>query len=274
MRFSNRNRAADITVLAAAVVFALAVRGPAPFLGLAVLALVFVPLERRLPLRRQRTLRSGLSTDLVHLLVNNVLVTVAAIGFAMALSLPLLWARRLDIESSLPTSAAIALALCVAFVGNYWGHRLGHTVPLLWRFHSVHHSIAQMDWLASGRLHPLDSALTQSLTIAPLLVLGYGGGTLAGATVVVVVIALFQHANTRLRLPVVRWVVNTPEWHHWHHSTDDAARDKNFGLPIVDLVFGTAYLPKGVGPSGFGTTEPVPQDSYLRQMAYPFTSAR
>jgi len=184
--------------------------------------------------------------------------------------LPLLWARPLDIAGSLPTSIAVGLALGVAFVGNYWGHRLSHTVPFLWRFHAVHHSIEQMDWLASGRLHPLDSAFTQALTIAPLLVLGYGRGTLAGAAVVFVVLALFQHANTRLRIPVVRWIVNTPEWHHWHHSTDAAARDKNFGLPVVDLIFGTAYLPNGARPSGFGTRDPVPPDSYLRQMAYPF----
>ena len=70
----------------------------------------------------------------------------------------------------------------------------------------------------------------------------------------------------------MRWVINTPEWHHWHHAIDDEARDKNFGLPVVDRIFGTAYLPKGARPEGLGTRSPVPADGYLRHLAYPFTA--
>ena len=54
-------------------------------------------------------------------------------------------------------------------------------------------------------------------------------------------------------------------------DVDDAeARDKNFGLPVVDKLFGTAYLPQDRRPTGFGVPDPVPQDGYLRQLAYPF----
>ena len=157
-------------------------------------------------------------------------------------------------------------------MANYWGHRLTHRVPFLWRFHSVHHSIEQMDWVASGRLHPLDQAFTQAFTIFPLVLLGYGAGVFGGVAVFITLLALFQHANVRLRFPGLRWVINTPEWHHWHHAIDDEARDKNFGLPVVDKVFGTAYLPKGARPVGFGTRSPVPADGYLRHLAYPFTA--
>jgi sterol desaturase/sphingolipid hydroxylase (fatty acid hydroxylase superfamily) len=146
-------------------------------------------------------------------------------------------------------------------------------VPFLWRFHSVHHSIEQMDWVASGRLHPLDQAFTQAFTVFPLVLLGYGAGVFGGVAVFITLLALFQHANVRLRFPGLRWVINTPEWHHWHHAIDDGARDKNFGLPVVDKVFGTAYLPKGARPSGFGTRSPVPADGYLRHLAYPFSPA-
>ena len=127
-------------------------------------------------------------------------------------------------------------------------------MPFLWRFHSVHHSIEQMDWVASGRLHPLDQAFTQAFTIFPLFLLGYGAGVFGGVAVFITLLALFQHANVRLRFPGVRWVINTPEWHHWHHAIDDVARDKNFGLPVVDKLFGTAYLPKGRRPVGLRHT--------------------
>ena len=70
----------------------------------------------------------------------------------------------------------------------------------------------------------------------------------AGVAVFVTLLAIFQHANVRLRFPGLRWVINTPEWHHWHHAIDADARDKNFGLPVVDKLFGTAYLPKDKRP--------------------------
>ena len=107
----------------------------------------------------------------------------------------------------------------------------------------------------------------------PLVILGYGGGTFAGVAVFVTLLAIFQHANVRLRFPGLRWVINTPEWHHWHHAIDAEARDKNFGLPVVDRIFGTAYMPKDRRPSGFGIHDPVPPVGYLRHLAYPFTTA-
>lgn len=254
----------------AALLVAVLVRGGAA-IGIALLFLVFVPLEKLFALRPQRVFRRGLGTDLTHLLVNNLFVTAGTIVLVGAVAIPFLWIRSLGIAASLPVGVAIPLAVVIALVGNYWGHRLTHQVPFLWRFHSVHHSIELMDWAASGRLHPLDSAFTQAFTVLPLVLLGYEAGVFAGVTVFVTLLAIFQHANVRLRFPVLRWVVNTPEWHHWHHAIDDEARDKNFGLPIIDKVFGTAYMPKGKRPVGFGIHDPVPQVGYLSHLVYPFT---
>jgi sterol desaturase/sphingolipid hydroxylase (fatty acid hydroxylase superfamily) len=254
---------------AAALVFAFVVRGPVA-IGIAALFLVFVPLEKLFALRRQPVFRSGLLTDLTHILVNNVVTAVAVVVLVVVAAIPVFWIRQFDVVGALPAWGAVALAVALVAVGNYWGHRLSHQVPFLWRFHAVHHSIEQMDWVASGRLHPLDQAFTQAVTVFPLFLLGYGAGVFGGVAVFITLLALFQHANVRLRFPVVRWIINTPEWHHWHHAADEAARDKNFGLPVVDKLFGTAYLPKGARPVGFGTTSPVPADGYLRHLAYPF----
>jgi sterol desaturase/sphingolipid hydroxylase (fatty acid hydroxylase superfamily) len=261
---------AGLTFLAALFV-AVLVRGNAA-LGIAVLFLVFVPIEKLFALRPRRVFRRGLLTDLTHLLVNNLFVTAGTIVLVVAALIPLFWMRSFGLASFLPVGVAIPLALVIALVGNYWGHRLTHQVPFLWRFHSVHHSIELMDWVAAGRLHPLDSAFTQAFTVLPLVLLGYEAGVFAGVAVFVTLLAIFQHANVRLRFPAVRWVINTPEWHHWHHAIDDEARDKNFGLPVIDRVFGTAYMPKGKRPVGFGIHDPVPQVGYLRHLAYPFTA--
>ena len=267
------SRKVTVLTFAAALVFALALRGRAVAVGIALLFLLFVPLEKLFALRKQRVFRPGLLTDLTHLLVNNALSTVAVIALVVIAAIPVFWIRRFDLVGGLSTEVAVALAVVLVAVGNYWGHRLTHQVPFLWRFHSVHHSIEQMDWVASGRLHPLDQGFTQAFTIFPLFVLGYGAGVFGGVAVFITLLALFQHANVRLRFPGLRWVINTPEWHHWHHATDADARDTNFGLPVVDKIFGTAYLPKGRRPAGFGTRSPVPPDGYLRHLAYPFTRA-
>jgi sterol desaturase/sphingolipid hydroxylase (fatty acid hydroxylase superfamily) len=265
------HRASRFTIaatLVAAIGFATVVR-PQAFIGLAVLALLFVPLERVFALRPQRVRRPGLGTDITHLLVNSTLVAIGAVVFAIAIALPLIWLRPLDLVGHLSAAGAVAVGFVVVFTANYWGHRLTHTVPFLWRFHAVHHSIEHMDWVASGRLHPLDSAFTQGFTVAPLIVLGYSRGSFISVTAFVTLLAVFQHANLRLRFPGLRWVLPTPEWHHWHHALDAEAVDKNFGLPVLDVLFGTAYLPKGRHALVFGTTTAVPAEGYLAQLAFP-----
>lgn len=246
---------------------------PRAIIGVVLLFVVFVPLEKRFALVPRPALRRGLLTDLTHLLVNGVLVAAGTLVLVLLVGIPLFWIRSWGIVAGMPVAAALLLGLFVALLGNYVGHRLSHSVPFLWRFHAVHHSIEEMDWVASGRLHPVDAAFTGACAILPLFLLGYQRGVFAGVTVFITLLAVFQHANVRLRFPGLRWVVNTPEWHHWHHSSDPAARNKNFGLPVIDKIFGTAYLPRGRRAEAFGISDPVPEDSYLRHLAYPFTAA-
>jgi sterol desaturase/sphingolipid hydroxylase (fatty acid hydroxylase superfamily) len=265
----DRGLVAAITFLAA-LLFALVTRGNV-VVGLVVLFLVFVPLERVFALHPRRVFRPGIVTDLTHLLANSALVTAGTIALVIVGAIPLLWLRTFDLEGALPAEVSLALAVVVVSIANYWGHRLTHAIPFLWRFHSVHHSIELMDWTAAARLHPIDAAFTQAFTVLPLVVFGYDAGAFASVAVVGTLLAIFQHANVRLRFPGLRWVVNTPEWHHWHHARDAHARDRNFGLPAVDKLFGTAYLPKDRRPVGFGIDDPVPATGYLAHLAYPFT---
>jgi sterol desaturase/sphingolipid hydroxylase (fatty acid hydroxylase superfamily) len=75
----------------------------------------------------------------------------------------------------------------------------------------------------------------------------------------------------RWRFPRLRWLIATPEFHHWHHASDAEGIDKNFAafLPLWDRLFGTALLPAH-WPQRYGTVgEPLPE-GYLGQLAYPF----
>ena len=79
------------------------------------------------------------------------------------------------------------------------------------------------------------------------------------------------HANVRLPIGPLRWIIASPEFHHWHHANQPEAYNKNYAgqLALLDVLFGTARMPKGELPSKYGVDDPVP-DSYLAHLAYPF----
>src|SRR4030081_2758846 len=100
------SRAVTILTFGAAVIFAILLRGPA-VLGIALLFLLFVPLEKLFALRPQRVFRTGLLTDLTHILVNNVLTTVAVIALVVVAAIPVFWIRRFDLVGDLSPGLAI-----------------------------------------------------------------------------------------------------------------------------------------------------------------------
>jgi sterol desaturase/sphingolipid hydroxylase (fatty acid hydroxylase superfamily) len=257
----------------AVFVGALSIRSGLVF-GLVVLTAVFIPLEKAFALRPQRVLRRRWATDVVHFVVNN-LVTTAGIVVAVIVAGSLLRvivpsATRSAIHHQ-PGWSQLVAAVLVAELGAYWGHRAAHRAPFLWRFHKVHHSIEEMDWLASGRLHPVDQAFTRSCAILPVFALGFTRATFGAFLVFTTLQALFIHANVRFTFGPLRWVLSTPEFHHWHHADDPAAYNSNFAgeFPWVDALFGTLHLPRGERPARYGIADEVP-DGYLRQLAWPF----
>ncbi len=252
---------------------ALAVRSQLA-VGLLALAVIFVPMERVFALNAQPTFRKGWRTDVVHFVVNNLLTTVllvvavVTVGMALAAAVP--GSVRTGIaHQPLPLQAAEAFLL--AELSGYWGRRATHTVPLLWRFHRVHHSIQELDWLAAGRLHPVDQAFIRSCAVLPIVGLGFTRGALGAFVVFTTVQAIFVHANVRFRFGPLRWVITSPEFHHWHHSADPAAYSSNFAgeFPWIDLIFGTLHLPAGSTPTSYGIAESPPK-GYLAQLAWPF----
>lgn len=250
---------------------ALAIRSDLVF-GIVVVAAIFVPIEKLFQLHPQKTFREGWRTDLVHFVVNNLFSLVGIVLGVVAFGLALHALVPDSVRSSIAAQPALvqfAAALAIVELCQYWAHRATHTVPLLWRFHKVHHSIEQMDWLAAARLHPIDQAFTRSCVIIPLFALGFSKATLGAYLVVTTFQALFIHANTRLTFGPLRQAIATPEFHHWHHAA--APTDRNFAgqLPLVDRLFGTLHLPKHEWPTTYGIGEPPPA-GYLRQLAWPF----
>ena len=81
------------------------------------------------------------------------------------------------------------------------------------------------------------------------------------------------HSNVRLNFGPLRWLLASPEFHHWHHSNDREARNKNFAgqVPVLDYLFGTLHLPPGRA-NQIRADQPIPQ-TYAAQLLYPFRRA-
>jgi sterol desaturase/sphingolipid hydroxylase (fatty acid hydroxylase superfamily) len=244
----------------------------------ALLAAVFVPLERAFPARPgQRVLRRDLLVDACFFLGQYLLFS------GVALSLLAFVAPHLRVGAPLAALhvhpiAQGAVALLLGDVVMYWWHRACHAVPFLWRFHSVHHSATELDWLAAHREHPLDGLTTQLAVNLPGIVLGVPLEILGPVAVFRGMWAIFIHSNVRLTfLPApVRVLLGAPELHHWHHARD-VVTTKNFAnlAPWVDVLFGTYERPHDDGTERYplGLTTPWPR-RYLAQLARPFMPDR
>ncbi len=246
-------------------------------LGLLVIVLIFVPLERLIPTRReQKIFRPAWPTDLGHFLISGVIIRAGIIGLSGALLMGVPFLVPAPVRAAVasqPAWLAFIEILILADLGFYFTHRAFHTFPWLWRFHAVHHSIKEMDWLAAHRVHPIDQILTKTVSLLPVMALGFAAPPLVAWAFLYQWQSLLIHSNARVKFGPLRWVLASPQFHHWHHANEQAAYDKNFAgqLPIIDWLFGTLHLPRGDDlPARYGVDDPVPS-TYAGQLLYPFT---
>lgn len=236
--------------------------------------LLFGILEWLFPLRKeQKHFRHGWLTDVVHFFCNHILINAGT--YLVVVLLYVLFhqfiSRSLQLTiRSQPVFLQFAEAFFIAQLVFYVFHRFAHQIPWLWKFHSVHHSSAELDWLASARLHPVEMIIVNVAIGVPLFLLGFTKETFGAYLVFGAILPIFNHSNTKFRFPVLNKIIATPEFHHWHHSNDTEARDKNFsGFPIIDLMFGTYYVPDRHMPKTYGIDEYIP-NNYWQQLLYPF----
>ena len=186
--------------------------------------LIFVFIEKLFALRKdQPVFRPEWQTDFHHFLVNHMIVGFVLLATNLLVHELFGWAAKDGIRAwvqDLPFFVALFLIVLVADLVQYWTHRAYHEVPLLWRLHAVHHSVKDMDWLAGSRQHILELIITRTLVLAPIFVLGFSKEVIDAYIVFVGFQAVFNHANVSVRLGPLRYLIVTPNFHHWHHSAD------------------------------------------------------
>jgi len=240
------------------------------------LCFIFRPLELLFPAnKKQHFFRPEWWTDLFYFLGQYLLwsglVAFLLSIFADGLQIVIPAEFRLTVAGQ-PWWIQAVEVIILSDLCIYWGHRLQHRVPMLWRFHSVHHSSEHLDWLAAHREHPLDTLYTVGLINLRVFLLGFPMETLAGLIAFRGLWAIYIHSNVRIPLGPLKWFIGSPELHHWHHAADKHVGNYANISPLMDLLFGTYHCPDRE-PEAFGIKEPIAR-SYLGQFLHPFRRSR
>ncbi|MBO9522813.1 MAG: sterol desaturase family protein [Nocardioidaceae bacterium] len=165
--------------------------------------------------------------DVVHAVVNETLV-LASLAVIPALAALGLGADRWP--TSLPVVVQVLGAVLAADLGITLAHVASHRVPVLWRFHAVHHSVTRAYGFNGLMKHPVSQVLETGAGVLPLVLLGLPGNVAAALAACAGLQLLLQHSNVDYRVGSLRVVLALNEGHRFHHLRWAGVGDVNFGL--------------------------------------------
>jgi sterol desaturase/sphingolipid hydroxylase (fatty acid hydroxylase superfamily) len=243
-------------------------------LDMFLMALIYVPIERLWPqYQNQGTFRDQWTLDVVYFMSTHIPIQILSFLVLLPATQAAKWLAVPSISQfvdRMPWLMQLLLAIVVADFAEWSIHWALHKVPFLWRFHSIHHSSKALDWIAGSRSHFVDDTLVRGFILVPLM-LGFSQSIIVAYLIFVTLHATWTHCNFG---PNVKWLeqyVVMPRYHHWHHSSQKEAIDKNFAIhfPWIDRLFGTYYFPEE-WPAFYGLdAEEIPK-GFIRQTYEPF----
>ena len=181
----------------------------------------------------------------------------------------------IHVESLPIWSQFLLLFLLADFI--QWGvHVILHRVPWMWEFHKVHHSVREMGFAAHLRFHWMETIFYKTALYLPLTMIGFGIDDFFLLHAFTILIGHLNHSNINISWGPLKYVLNSPVMHIWHHSKnlpDDRKYGMNYGisLSLWDYLFGTAHVPHDGRDIelGFDDVADYP-DSFVAQMKEPF----
>ena len=245
-------------------------------ISVAFLILLFLPMERTFPAKRgQKFFRKAWLLDLCFLLgqylIWNFLI-VWTLNYIAMFSAGLMSESFMELIRLQPFWLQVTEVVFLSDFLIYWAHRLQHHSAFLWRFHKVHHSAENLDWLAAHREHPLDTVYTVGIINLPAILLGFPIESIAGFIAFRGIWAIYIHSNVRLPIGPLKMMIGSPEIHHWHHDKNIRAGNYANISPLMDIAFGTYTCPDQE-PESFGIEEQSPK-TYLGHMVEPLMPSK
>jgi len=261
-------------------------------IGLVILAVVFGIFERFWPAIRGHKLvkRKGFKTDVAWFAFTPIVGRViVGVGVALAI-LPLLLTAHVTLDkqsiqafinrdtwlTAQPAWFQVVSILVVGDVFSYWLHRAFHVQPTLWKYHAVHHSSEDLDWLSAVRVHPFNEIGMRGAQAFGLIALGFSPVSVAAFVPALTFYAIFLHANVSWSYGPLKYVIASPAFHRWHHTSEEEGLNKNFSgaFPWLDMLFGTFYMPEGQQAVAFGVTGGGVPENFFKQLVFPFRRKR
>lgn len=255
------------------------------FYGLSAAILI---IERRFPVQpKQKTFSIGLLQDSIWLLGDFVIKYCLLIYYVRGLNWVFAqsvgsWRLNLPQLLHLPSWVTFVLAIVVSDFLSWFAHFALHQHPFLWRFHAIHHSQRDLNFLTDLRFHAGEALFTFPILILPMyffmIPLPYQGYYLLFRTWY----ARLYHASIRSNFGWLRYILVTPQSHRVHHSIEPRQYNQNYGVifSVWDFWFRTQYkhyddYPQtGIDDPHFPTEQKFNLSSALKtywaQQLYPF----
>lgn len=244
---------------------------------LVAITLVFIA-ERILPYNPEFNRSHGdLGRDICHFIVNKF----GEQGTLLLLPLLTLFTPFSNLwPSDWQFAIQVVFAVIVLDLGITLAHYWSHRVPLLWRFHAVHHSVKRFYGFNGLMKHPLHQAFETGVGATPLVILGIPFEVAVAMAFFVAIQLLLQHSNADTRLGPFKYLFAANEVHRFHHRKEKGIGDVNFGLFLAawDHLLGTFHYEKRSEPFasqelGIGSYPDYPQD-YWNQLLEPFRNSK
>ncbi|MFM1879455.1 MAG: hypothetical protein RLZZ241_2321 [Bacteroidota bacterium] len=253
------------------------------FWGLILISLLVWGLEIAFPWRKnQSVIRKDFWLDAFYMFFNFFVFSIVISGFYRVLGV------GFEAFGGHSKSLAVvdiqdwpmALQLLVFFVVldfvQWFTHVLLHKFPALWKFHQVHHSVKEMGFAAHMRYHWMENVLYKPLkTFGVMLLGGFEPEQAYLVHFAAIAIGHLNHANVKLTWGPLKYVLNNPVMHLYHHAyaLPKDSYGVNFGisLSLWDYLFKTNYIPEDSGtiPLGFPGDETFPKD-FIHQNLHGF----
>lgn len=263
------------------------------FWGLVLVSLLVWGLEIAFPWRKnQKIFRKDFWLDTFYMFFNffllNLIVFIALSNTVEALFNDMLGSLGISLSNfqlfdvdALPFGLSLLVFFLISDFAQWWVHRLLHRVTWLWNFHKVHHSVKEMAFAAQLRYHWMEPVVYKSCLYIPLAIIGgFDVHQVAIVHFFQLTVGHLNHANIGWDYGPLKYVLNNPKMHIWHHAKELPARVKygvNFGLSLStwDYLFGTSHVPHDGRDIelGFPGDEDFPKD-FIGQEGYPLSRKR
>ena len=254
------------------------------FWGLILISLVVWVLEMVFPWRKEQAIfRKDFWLDGFYMFFNFFIFSIVIGGFYKVLQIVFtdigITYKSLAVfnPSDWPTALQLIVFFVVLDFVQWFTHTLLHKYPFFWKFHKVHHSVKEMGFAAHLRYHWMENILYKPLkTFGVMILFGFEPKQAFIVHFVAIIIGHFNHSNIKITYGPLKYLINNPVMHLYHHAQDlpEGKYGVNFGisLSIWDYIFKTNYIPEDSGKVelGFQGDASFPK-GFIRQNIYGFS---